>query len=92
MTFLICINGKPFPPERALRERMPLDTAFKCPNCNGGPVSARPARTTVRLPGEAQHFVPRMQDRECDDCGHEWQCVLPPEVYHDPAFSLSQRR
>jgi len=25
MTFMICINGKPFPPERALRGKLPTD-------------------------------------------------------------------
>lgn len=91
MTFIILIDGKPFPPDRALRERMPLDTSFRCPSCDGGPVSARAAKTTVRLPGEAQRFVPRMQDRKCESCKHEWQCVLPPEVYHDPEFQKQNR-
>lgn len=89
MTMVILANGRPFTPERALREQLPLDTMLVCPECEGRHVEAWEPHTTIRLGGEAQHFIPRQQDRRCLDCGHRWTTVLPPEVYTDPLF---QRR
>jgi hypothetical protein len=92
MTHTIRINGEYVSPERAARERLPLDTPFVCPECQSRHVLAKPARTTIRLGGEAQRFIPRQQDRQCQACGHRWTCVLPPESYHEESFTAGTRR
>jgi hypothetical protein len=89
MALLILIDGKPFPPERALREQLPLDTLLVCPECGSHDVEAREPKTTIRLGGEAQNFIPRQQDRYCLACNHRWVTVLPPVVYNDPRFQNS---
>lgn len=78
MAIQILIDGRPLPPERAIREGLPSDTALACPHCNGRHVEARMARTVERFQGEFKEMVPRLQDRSCLDCGARWQTTLPP--------------
>ena len=92
MSHQILINGRPWSPERAAREKLPLDTELVCPECESRQVAATEARTTLRLGGEAQHFIPRQQDRKCLACGHRWTSVLPPEVFNDPLFRAHSSR
>lgn len=92
MTLHIFINGQRLDPARAVRDARPLDTMLVCPACNGGHVDARDAKTVEQIVGDSRliisslehkQFVPRLQDRRCLDCGHRWQCVLPPTSYTD---------
>jgi hypothetical protein len=92
MTQSIHLNGRYLSPQRAATERLALDTPLVCPECASSQVVAKPAQTTIRLGGEAQHFIPRQQDRRCLACGHRWTSVLPPEIYNDSTFRAGLSR
>lgn len=81
----IMINGRPLDPKRAARELRPLDSFLICPACNGGHVQAKDALTIEQFGkgSDIEHadLVPRLQDRNCLDCGLRWSSVLPPRAY-----------
>ncbi len=86
---MIMVNGKPLSVERALHEKLPMDTPLVCPaiGCGSLHVQAKDAFTLEQLGGESKAFTPRLQDRRCLRCGHRWQTVLPPAIYNDPRFT-----
>lgn len=97
MSILIFSDGRPMTPEQAVREARPLDTELVCPFCESVHVRARIPKTveqivedkTRSITGrEFPQFVPRIQDRWCQDCGEKWQCVLPPTSYSDPSLLI----
>jgi DNA-directed RNA polymerase subunit RPC12/RpoP len=91
MPIEIIIDGRPLPPEKAVGRLLPVDTPLACPACNSQRVGAGRPRTGIRLDGEAQHFIPRQQDRWCEDCGHRWMTVLPPAIIANPEFTGGSR-
>lgn len=83
----IFIRGTLLDPVASARQQQPLDTALICPACNSGAVRAREALTMAQIvwKGETEDrsLVPRLEDRHCDECGHDWVCTLPPRGYTD---------
>ncbi len=81
----IFVHGKPLDPQKAAQEFLPLDIFYICPECGSRAVLARPARTIDDLShavgvGQYQCWIPRQQDRWCQDCGSRWTAILAPEI------------
>ncbi len=80
MGHLILVHGKPLDPRRAARQFLPLDLFYVCPEGNSRQALAQPPRTIDDLGGQYQVWIPRKQDRWCQDCGHRWTAILAPEI------------
>lgn len=81
MAHVILVHGKPLDPRKAAGAFLPLDLFYVCPNCSSRQVLAKEAKRLDNLGGhQAQAWIPRMQDRWCQDCGHRWEAVLAPEM------------
>lgn len=81
MAHLILIHGKPLDPQKAAGAFLPLDLFRVCPECNSRNVLAKDAKRLENLGGsQAPVWIPRMQDRWCQDCNHRWSAVLAPEI------------
>lgn len=79
-------------PAKARELAQPLDTDLYCPECSSAQVAANAALATERFfdkgfsgghrsDMELAETVPRLQDRQCLECGHEWTTVLPPKDF-----------
>jgi hypothetical protein len=78
---VILIHGKPLDPQKAANAFLPLDLFYVCPECGSRHVLAKEPRRIDNLGGhQAPVWIPRMQDRWCQDCGHRWSAVLAPEM------------
>jgi hypothetical protein len=76
----IKVHGKPLDPKDGAKSFLPLDLFYVCPACGSSNVLAQPARTIEDLGGQLSHWIPRKQDRWCQDCSHRWVAVLAPEI------------
>lgn len=79
MAHQIIVNGKVLDPKRAAANLLPGDTALACPRCESQQCGANEPRYDIKYKGETQLGTPRLQDRWCFACGHQWAAVLPPE-------------
>lgn len=80
MGHLILINGKPLDPQKAAGAFLPLDMFYVCPDCGSKHVLAKEARAIDDLGGQHKLWIPRLQDRWCQECGHKWTATLAPEI------------
>jgi DNA-directed RNA polymerase subunit RPC12/RpoP len=77
---LILVNGKPLDPQKAAGAFLPLDLFYVCPDCGSKHVLAKDAKTIEDLGGQHKLWIPRQQDRWCQECGHRWTATLAPEI------------